>query len=57
MNFKKLLLAILLMASTTAFSQNVGINTDGSAPDNSALLDVKGTSKGLLVPRMTAAKG
>jgi hypothetical protein len=31
----------------------VGINTDGSLPDGSAMLDVKSTGKGLLLPRMT----
>jgi len=36
-------------------SAQVGINTDGSQPDNSAMLDVKSTIKGLLIPRMTIA--
>jgi hypothetical protein len=35
-----------------AFSQNVGINATGAAPDASAILDVASTSKGLLVPRV-----
>lgn len=43
---------IYLFLSKPAMSQ-VGINTDGSQPDNSAILDVKSTSKGLLIPRMT----
>jgi len=34
----------------------VAINADGSLPDNSAMLDVKSTSKGLLVPRMSFAQ-
>lgn len=34
-------------------AQNVGINQTGSDPDNSAMLDVSATNKGLLVPRMT----
>ena len=34
----------------------VGVNADGSQPDNSALLDVKSTSKGLLPPRMTSVQ-
>lgn len=34
----------------------VGINTDGSAPHTSAMLDVKSTSKGLLIPRMTTGQ-
>lgn len=47
------LLFLLLSAGHSSFAQNVGISTDGSAPDNSAMLDVKSTSKGLLVPRMS----
>jgi hypothetical protein len=33
-------------------SAQVGINTDNSAPDNSAMLDVKSTTKGFLPPRV-----
>jgi trimeric autotransporter adhesin len=39
-----------------SFAQNVAINNDGAAPDASAILDVKSTAKGLLVPRMTASQ-
>lgn len=46
---------LMLVFSITVFSQ-AGINSDNSAPDNSAMLDVKSTSKGLLVPRMTATQ-
>jgi hypothetical protein len=35
-----------------AFTQ-VSINNDNSTPDNSAMLDVKSTNKGILIPRMT----
>ncbi|HNY02929.1 MAG TPA: DUF1566 domain-containing protein [Bacteroidales bacterium] len=34
----------------------VAINTDGSAPHPSAILDVKSTGKGMLPPRMTQAE-
>ena len=34
----------------------VAINTDGSTPNGSAMLDIKSTSKGLLTPRMTTAQ-
>ena len=34
----------------------VGINTDGSQPDPSAILDAKSSNKGILIPRMTAAQ-
>jgi hypothetical protein len=37
-------------------AQSVGINADGSAPHLSSILDVKSTSKGLLMPRMTSAQ-
>ncbi len=51
----KQLLAILF--AMTAFQltvpAQVGINNTNSTPDPSAMLDVKSTSSGLLVPRMT----
>ena len=37
-------------------AQSVSINTDGSSPDASAMLDIKSTGKGLLMPRMTQAQ-
>ncbi len=46
-----LLLVVLLFTATT-FAQNVGINSDGSAPDASAMLDVKSSTKGFLAPRI-----
>ena len=48
-----IVLAILLNLNVNA--QNVGINDDGSQPDNSAMLDVKSTSKGLLIPQIALA--
>jgi len=36
--------------------QNISINDNGAAPDNSAMLDVSAIDKGILVPRMTAAQ-
>ena len=47
-----LLLAIIFLFVTQGIAQ-VGINSDNSAPDNSAMLDVRSTSRGLLLPRMT----
>jgi hypothetical protein len=38
------LLFIMLMYSISAFSQNVGINTDGTTPDVDALLHIKNTT-------------
>ena len=43
--------AMLLLFSSTLFAQ-VAVNTDGIAPDNSAMLDVKSASKGFLPPRV-----
>lgn len=37
-------------------AQSVSINTSGAVADTSAILDVKSTTKGLLVPRMTNAQ-
>jgi len=46
---------ILFLWSTFSFSQ-VSINTTGNDPDNSAMLDVSSTTKGLLIPRMTTTE-
>ncbi len=50
---KKLLFSLLTVTilSTHSLGQ-VAINTDGAPPDNSAMLDVKSTNKGFLMPRM-----
>jgi hypothetical protein len=55
---KNLFIAALLAfgIGTAAQAQSVAINTDGTAADNSAILDVKSTTQGMLVPRMTAAQ-
>lgn len=42
----------MLVFNYAIFPQ-VGINTDGSQPNGSAMLDVKSTNKGFLPPRMT----
>ncbi len=46
-------LLLLFVQATGSFAQSVGINDDGSTPDNSAILDLKSTEKGFLPPRMT----
>jgi len=52
--YKQLPIILLFsLVSPVIFAQNVGINPTGSDPDNSAMLDVSATNKGLLVPRMT----
>lgn len=37
-------------------AQSVSVNTDGSTADASSILDVKSSTKGMLVPRMTTAQ-
>lgn len=50
-------LALTAFTCTTVFSQgNVAINNDGSLPASSAMLDIKSSTKGVLVPRMTTAQ-
>ena len=52
---KKLIVLVVfafIMQNCLVFAQNVGINDDGSTPNNSAMLDVKSTSKGLLIPQI-----
>jgi hypothetical protein len=55
MNKLHLTLFFLCVSGFVSMAQ-VAINTDGSVPDNSAILDIKSTTKGVLVPRMTAAQ-
>lgn len=49
------LFIILVLQLIKCYAQ-VGINTDGTVPNSSAMLDVKSTVKGFLPPRMTAAQ-
>lgn len=51
-----LLAGILPLFLGTLHAQNVAINETGALPHASAMLDVQSTTKGLLVPRMTAAQ-
>jgi hypothetical protein len=53
---KKIYVLILsAFLSVTGFAQ-VAINTDGSRPDSSAMLDIKSDNLGLLPPRLTRAQ-
>lgn len=51
-----LIISLLFGITVPLFSQNVAINEDGSPPDNSAMLDISSTDKGVLIPRMTQAQ-
>jgi hypothetical protein len=50
---KKLFLLLALLSCLWQASAQVGINSDNSEPDPSAMLDVKSSDKGFLPPRMT----
>ncbi len=44
---------MVIFVNVNFLTAQVAINNDGSAPDNSAMLDVKSSDKGLLIPRLT----
>jgi len=49
-------LSLLTLNFWVAYTQSVGINTDASLPNASAMLDVSSNTKGLLIPRMSTAE-
>jgi hypothetical protein len=55
---KNLLTIVLLLIFVSSYSnaQNVAINTDGSNANSDAILHLKSSSKGLLIPSMTSAQ-
>lgn len=55
MKKRSFFIAMLMLFSSAMFAQ-VSINTDNSAADASAMLDVKSTIKGFLPPRLTTAQ-
>ena len=50
------LLFTVLFAAFVINAQNVAINNDGSSATASAMLDVKSTTKGFMMPRVTSAQ-
>jgi hypothetical protein len=53
---KQLLFCVAMLYAAFLYSQsNVAINTDGTAPHPSAMLDVKNPNKGFLAPRVALA--
>src|SRR5688572_3037834 len=54
----KLIIAILctFLFQLSVYSQSVAVNTDGSVANSSAILDVKATGKGVLIPRMDSTQ-
>ncbi|QNA43210.1 tail fiber domain-containing protein [Lacibacter sediminis] len=54
---KKLLFSLICIpVASILYGQSLGINADGSDPDSSAILDVKSTNKGVLIPRMNQSQ-
>lgn len=51
-----LLLSVTLFITAPVFSQSAAINASGAAADASAMLEIASTTKGLLIPRMTATE-
>lgn len=49
---KIIFLVSIVFLTRNTIAQNVGINTTGAAPDNSAMLDIDAGNKGLLIPRV-----
>jgi hypothetical protein len=49
------ILLIIIISKEVKSQTGVSINTDGTDPDASAILDVKAIDKGLLIPRMDLA--
>ena len=43
----------IIFANINTFAQNVAINSDGSEPDASSILDITATNKGVLFPRVS----
>ena len=51
-----LLLPLILTLSYFSNAQSLAINTDGSTANSSAILDIKSTTKGILIPRMDSSQ-
>src|ERR1019366_854768 len=47
---------LFLFVSVTVFAQNHNVGIGTTMPDRSALLDMKATDKGVLVPRLNTAQ-
>lgn len=55
---KQIYIFLLLLLALSGFSQTdgVSINSTGTLPDSSAILDVASTDRGVLIPRMTTSE-
>lgn len=50
------ILCCILIFSATVWAQSLAVNTTGASAATSSMLDISSTTKGLLIPRMTAAQ-
>jgi hypothetical protein len=50
------IILLFIVSKVRGQSENVSINTTGNLPDNSAILDISSTDKGILIPRMTTTQ-
>jgi hypothetical protein len=55
LDIKWMVLVIFMIACGTRVTAQMAVNTDGTAPHSSAMLEVKSTNKGFLPPRVTQA--
>lgn len=55
-NLISFVLTAFLSVALGNINAQVGINTDGSSPNPSAIMDVKSSDKGMLVPRMSSTQ-
>jgi len=53
---KNFTISFFLVLFGIAVQAQVAINKDGTQPDASAMLDIKSTDGGLLIPRMTTTQ-
>ncbi len=52
------LIACCMLATQSFYAQGIAVNNDGSSADASAMMDIKSSTKGFLLPRMDlAARG
>lgn len=54
--YKTGIVCLFIFSNLSVKTQSLSINTDGSAANTNAILDIKSTSKGILIPRLTAAQ-
>jgi len=56
MKLFKFIITFILINIAVMVTAQMAVNADGSAADNSAMLDVKSTNRGLLLPRLTTVQ-